>query len=233
MALFAQQQDRVWEYDARVGINIGGTSPLPLPQEIRKIESYSPQFAPTIELSATRFINKRWGLSSGLRVEYKSMKTHAQVKDYRTEILGEGGNKLRGHWTGDVHTTLTNLYLSIPVQGVYRLNEDFSLTAGLYFAYLMDGVFKGYVNDGYLRKENPTGDKIVFDKKDKGTYDFSNNMNNFSWGLQAGAQWLMQEKFKLSAQLTWGVNELFKSDFKTISFAMYPIYLNIAFGYRF
>lgn len=226
-------QENKWEFDAKIGVNIGGTSPIPLPEEIRNIESYSPQFAPTIEATATRWISGRWGISSGLRAEKRAMSTHAQVKNYRTEIIGEGGNKLRGNWTGDVHTSCDNLYLTIPVQAVYRLNKNFDFSGGLFFSYLLDGSFDGYVNDGYLRKDNPTGDKIVFDKENRGTYDFSDEINSFSWGVQAAAHWNASDRVKLSAQLTWGINELFKSDFKTISFSMYPIYLNIAAGYRF
>ena len=37
----------------------------------------------------------------------------------------------------------------------------------------------------------------------------------------------------LYAELTWGMNDIFKTDFDTISFAMYPIYLNVGFGYAF
>lgn len=31
-----------WEYNIKAGFNIGGTSPIPLPKEIRKIDSYAP-----------------------------------------------------------------------------------------------------------------------------------------------------------------------------------------------
>ena len=138
-------QESKWEFDAKIGVNIGGTSPIPLPEEIREIESYSPQFAPTIEATATRWISGRWGVSSGLRAEKRAMSTHAQVKNYRTEIIGEGGNKLRGNWTGDVHTSCDNLYLTIPVQAVYRLNKSFVFSGGLFFSYLLDGSFDGYI----------------------------------------------------------------------------------------
>lgn len=29
------------------------------------------------------------------------------------------------------------------------------------------------------------------------------------------------------------INDIFKDDFKTVTFAMYPIYLNLSFGYTF
>ena len=35
------------------------------------------------------------------------------------------------------------------------------------------------------------------------------------------------------ADLTWGLNDIFQKDFDTITFAMYPIYLNVGFGYAF
>ena len=34
-------------------------------------------------------------------------------------------------------------------------------------------------------------------------------------------------------ELTYGTNNIFKKDFKTITFDMYPIYMNIGFGYHF
>ena len=39
--------------------------------------------------------------------------------------------------------------------------------------------------------------------------------------------------FTVNADLTWAFNNIFESDFKTISFGLYPIYLNLGFGYRF
>ena len=33
------------EYQVKAGFNIGGTSPLPLPREIRSIDSYRPRLA--------------------------------------------------------------------------------------------------------------------------------------------------------------------------------------------
>ena len=37
----------------------------------------------------------------------------------------------------------------------------------------------------------------------------------------------------VNANLSWGLNDIFVSSFKTVSFNMYPIYLNFGFGYLF
>ena len=65
------------------------------------------------------------------------------------------------------------------------------------------------------------------------TYDFSDNLRKFQWGLQLGGEWRAFKHLNVYADLTWGLNDIFKKDFDTISFAMYPIYLNIGFGYAF
>ncbi len=53
------------DYQFKAGVNIGGTSPLPLPEEIRSIESYSPGLAITLEGNVTKWIDvqKKWGVS--------------------------------------------------------------------------------------------------------------------------------------------------------------------------
>ena len=63
------------DYQFKAGVNIGGTSPLPLPEEIRSIESYSPGLAITLEGNVTKWIDvqKKWGVSLGVRLANKNM----------------------------------------------------------------------------------------------------------------------------------------------------------------
>src|SRR3712207_7768549 len=59
----------------KAGFSVGGTSPLPLPEEIRKIDSYAPGIAISIEGNATKWFNNEWGLTVGARLENKTMTT--------------------------------------------------------------------------------------------------------------------------------------------------------------
>ncbi len=43
----------------KAGFNIGGTSPIPLPKEIRKIDSYAPGIAIAIEGNATKWFDEK------------------------------------------------------------------------------------------------------------------------------------------------------------------------------
>lgn len=224
-----------WEYELKAGFNIGGTLPLPFPEEIRDIKNYNPTLSITIEGNMTKWFGeqKRWGIVTGLRLENKGMRTKAGVKNYGMEIIGEDGNRLKGNWTGGVRTKVQNSYLTIPILAAYKLNHRVNLKAGTYFSYLMDGDFSGHVYEGYLRKDDPTGEKVNFNNGAIASYDFSSDLRNFQWGTQLGVDWKAFKHLEVYADLNWGMNDIFKKDFKTITFDMYAVYLNVGFGYAF
>ena len=58
---------------ARAGYNIGGTAPIPLPETIRSIESYSLTPSFMVGFDAALPLNRHWGLMTGLHFENKGM----------------------------------------------------------------------------------------------------------------------------------------------------------------
>jgi len=201
-----------WEYGIKAGFSIGGTSPLPLPEEIRKIDSYAPGgLAISIEGNATKWFDTKWGMTVGVRLENKNMTTEATVKNYGMKIINTNGGELQGLWTGGVKTKVKNSYLTIPVVANYKVSKRWKVSAA----------------------PDQTGSRVDFTGESIATYDFSDNLRKFQWGLQLGGEWRAFKHLNVYADLTWGLNDIFKKDFDTISFAMYPIYLNIGFGYAF
>lgn len=222
------------DYEINAGLNIGGASPIPLPAEIRKINGYAPRLNLQLGGKVTKWFEpeKKWGVSVGVRFETKGMETKATVKNYGMEII-QDGKKLSGKWTGKVKTTYHTQQLAIPILAVYRFNERWKMELGPYLAYAFSNDFDGYVYDGYLREGNPTGNKVSFEGESRATYDFGDDLRKFQWGLQAGASWQAFNRLCVNANLTWGLNDIFNRSFKTVSFNMYPIYLNLGFGYTF
>ena len=222
------------EYELNAGINIGGASPLPLPAEIRKINSYSPHLNLHIGTIVTKWFptEGKWGIAAGFRFETKGMETGATVKNYGMEII-QDGKKLSGKWTGDVRTKYHTQQLTIPITAVYRINDRWKVNLGPYLAYAFSNEFDGYVSDGYLREGDPTGNKVSFEGDARATYDFGENLRKFQWGVQCGGSCRVFNRFSVNANLTWGLNDIFQKSFKTVSFNMYPIYLNMGFGYIF
>lgn len=115
----------------------------------------------------------------------------------------------------------------------YKVNNRLRLNAGPYVSFKTSGDFSGHVYDGYLRENNPTGNKVQFEGDRIALYDFSDNLRTVQYGVQAGVNWKAFRHLTVSGDLMWGLNNIFKKDFETISFNMYPIYLNIGFGYAF
>ena len=99
--------------------------------------------------------------------------------------------------------------------------------------YLLDGDFSGHVYEGHLRTPDQTGSRVDFTGESVATYDFSNNLRNFQWGMQLGGEWKAFKHLTVYADLKWGLNDIFQKDFDTVTFAMYLIYLNVGFGYAF
>ena len=73
----------------------------------------------------------------------------------------------------------------------------------------------------------------MFEGDAKASYDFGDELRHFQWGMQGGVSWSPYTHLAVNANLTWGCNDIFKSSFKTVNFNLYPIYLNIGFGYIF
>lgn len=224
-----------WEYGIKAGFSVGGTTPLPLTNEIRKIDSYTPGIAISIEGNATKWFDeqKKWGLTVGLRLENKNMTTEATVKNYGMKIINTNGGELEGIWTGGVKTKVKNSYLTLPVVANYKVSNRWKISAGPYVSYLLEKDFSGHVYEGHLRTPDQTGSRVDFTGESIATYDFSNDLRKFQWGLQLGGEWRAFKHLNVYADLTWGMNDIFKKDFDTVTFAMYPIYLNVGFGYAF
>lgn len=224
-----------WELELRLGYNLGGTSPLPLPAEIRSIDSYNPALGFSLDANVTKWldVNKKWGIQIGVKLENKNMRTKATVKNYNMEIIGDGGELVKGRWTGGVQTKVDNSFLTFPILGTYKVHPRTTLKAGVFLSYLLHGDFSGYVYDGYLREGDPTGLKVPYTDGKTASYDFSSDLRRFQWGVQIGADWTAFKHLKVFGDLSWGLNSAFPKDFETITFSMYPIYVNMGVGYLF
>lgn len=222
------------DYQVRAFFNIGGTAPLGLPREIRKVNSYNPRLQLGLGAYFTKWFKaEQWGIRAGVEIESKGMETRAGVKNYLTEIQNEGAS-VRGYFTGSVKTKVNNTYVSIPVLVVYKLSPRWNLYGGFYGAMLIDKEFNGTVTDGHFKQGDPTGTQLNFEDGSSAPYDFKTEQRFFQWGTKMGAEWSLNNKhFKLFPELNYDINGLFHSGFDSISFSMHNIYLSLGFGYQF
>ena len=219
-------------YTFRIGYNIGGTAPVGMPATIRKLNSYD--FQPNVSLGSDvqKALWGTWGLAAGVRLENKGMKIDATVKNYHMKMV-QGGNELEGMYTGRLVTDCNLWMLTVPVMATFHSGR-WLIKCGPYVSYVATRSFKGHVYDGYLRTGDPTGDKVDMgpESDDNPTYDFSDDMRKCHVGMLIGADCRLGKRLGVYADLTWGLNDAFKSSFKTIEQTLYPIYGTIGLTYK-
>lgn len=221
------------KYDLRVGYNIGGTAPMGMPASIRSLDSYKLTPSIMVGLGVYKPLTSHWGLTSGLRLENKGMNIDATVKNYHMRIV-RGGQSLEGMFTGKNHSEVEQWMLTLPLQATYTFSDKLCVKVGPYLSYVRSHTFKGDAYDGYLRVNNPTGEKVELGTADgdRGTYDFSDDMRNLQWGVMAGADWHFHKSWGVFADISWGFTGIFKKSFHVIDQKMYPVYGTIGVSYR-
>jgi len=213
-----------WDYSAKIGLNVGGTMPFPLPKEINKVESYSPNFAPAVEAESLRWLNKKVGVSAGIRFENKGMKSAASVKEYSINI-----ENYHGKFTGTVDTKINLKYLGLPISAHYALMENCSIYAGAYYAYLLNGKFKTTISEGRINDNS-----IISDIDHVEDDSFSKELRNYDAGLSIGLNFLpYNEHILLSFDFNYGLVSIFQSDFNGVADDMQNIYGKFSVGYLF
>ena len=218
---------------ARAGYSIGGTSPIPLPETIRSIDGYSLTPSFVMGVDAMLPLSEKWGVATGLHFGNKGMKADVTTKAYRMEVV-KGDQKMAGLFTGHVSQKVTQWMLTLPVQATFSIGQKLTLKGGPYLSLLLSREFSGIASDGYLRKDIPTGPKILMGSKEGewATYDFSDDMRRLQFGVGVGADWQVYKNFGVSADLSWGLTGVFPGSFKTVEQALYPIYGTIGVFYR-
>ncbi|MCH5719387.1 porin family protein [Niabella hibiscisoli] len=183
--LHAQQHTTAnWEHRVHIGYNIGGSTPIPLPSNIRKIESYSPGFSPSVGYEIIRKPNEKWSVGAGLRVEIKGMKIKDSVQYFHT-LISMNDAEFEGDFTGLNETVSKNMYISLPVFLSFNAGSGWHLKGGLYTGYLLRPYFRGTVSDGYIRKGNSLGEKV---EVDRAIFNFDKELNKWDWGIFAGGE---------------------------------------------
>lgn len=220
------------EHNIIAGFNFGAATPVPLPATIREIKSYSPAFSPTIGYEAVYHCSEKWGISAGIKLDFKGMTVKDRVMYMRTSITVQGGSStgsFSGYFSGMNETNINNGYLTVPLNATYDFNSKWRGKAGIYAAWLFSRSFKGNVSDGYMRNGSYTGEKIIIDKA---TFDLSEDQNSIDFGLNIGAERLVGKRLAVMTNFSWGLNPLFKKQNSTMDFNMYHIFLAVGVNYR-
>lgn len=226
-ALWAQQDSsanvKQFKHYVHIGYNFGGLSPVPLPNNIRKIESYSPGFSPSLGYEVAYSFNKNWSINAALRFDIKGMNITDSVQ-YLHTLITQDTTVFEGDFTGTNKTICKNAYLSLPVTMVYSAHDNWRFKLGIYTAYLISSSFSGNVYNGYIRKGNSLGEKVEIDTA---SFNFDDEQRKFDCGIVGGAEKKFLKTFAVTGELQWGLRPVFPSSFKGIGFKMTNIFFTL------
>ena len=229
----AQENTGQIQLKARAGYSIGATAPIGIPPSIRGIESFTltPNFM--VGVDGMYPLSEKFGLQAGLHYEIKDMDGEVTTKGYHMKVKMDD-DELEGVYTGHVRQKVRQRMFTIPLQLTCELSQKVQLKAGPYVSLLFSREFSGYASDGYMRKDDPTGVKVVMGSREGewATYDFSDDMRRCQMGVAVGIDWAFYRRLGLSADLTWGLTGIHRGDFKTVEQTLYPIYGTIGLFYR-
>lgn len=224
---------------ARAGYTIGGTSPMPLPNEIRSINEFGPKGGATVGIDVYKMLSKRWGFSAGWHFFYEGFHTSADVKNYKVSLTQEG-NTMNGYFTGTNETETYMWGMTMPVMATFRLSPRWNVSFGPYISTYFKTSFTGRVYDnkdgvGYLRVDTPTGEKVNIDRTNPMSYPdtFSDSMREWNGGVELCFDWKACRHMNVFGKLDWGLTDIWESNFDAVSFSMYPIYGTLGLAYRY
>ena len=244
---FAQNEDSWQEWGptskekagviVRAGYTIGGTTPIPLPNEIRRIVEFAPKGGATVGMDVYKMFSKRWGVVMGTHLFYEGFHTSADVKNYGMSLTQEG-NTMSGYFTGRDVTDTDMWGITLPVMGTFAISPRWNVSVGPYFSAYFKKRFSGEVFDnregiGYLRVDTPTGEKVNMTRENPANYNFKDDMKNWNVGFEFTFDWKAMKHMNVFASLDWGVTSVFDEDFQALQFRMYPIYATLGVAYRY
>lgn len=225
----------------RAGYVIGGTTPMPVPAEIRRLVEFSPNGGFNVGVDAYKMFSRRWGIATGLHFFYQGFYTVADVKGYYMSLTVDG-ETIKGYYTGRDVTNTTYWGFTIPLVATFAIAPRWNVSFGPFISFYTSTGFDGEVYENskgisYLREGVPTGQKVDLGRG-VGSYDFAdtdgeNKMRQWGAGLELTFDWKALKHMNVFATLDWGLTNAMNPDFDAVQFKMYNIYATIGLAYRY
>ena len=244
----------------RLGYSIGGTIPIDFPAEMRALNSYSPKVNYQFGIDYERMLTDKYGLQLGLYLERRGFKSEVEMRHYDI-TLEQGGEKIKGPFSGNVVIEIVQIGVTIPVQATWHPDEKWTLRLGPYVSYIHDRSFQGYAYgkkvydadgkwtgsfDAFIRRDEIRGEKVeigdiykdeagnVVDKR--GTFsgeDYNSYLRRLQYGVDMGAEFKINRSWGAYADFSFGLNSAFNGkEGNPVSMALHPTYLTVGLTYR-
>ena len=227
---------------------------------MRALNSYSPKVNYQFGIDYERMLTDKYGLQLGLYLERRGFKSEVEMRHYDI-TLEQGGEKIKGPFSGNVVIEIVQIGVTIPVQATWHPDEKWTLRLGPYVSYIHDRSFQGYAYgkkvydadgkwtgsfDAFIRRDEIRGEKVeigdiykdeagnVVDKR--GTFsgeDYNSYLRRLQYGVDMGAEFKINRSWGAYADFSFGLNSAFNGkEGNPVSMALHPTYLTVGLTYR-
>ena len=238
--LNAQELNKKIDWFFVGGLNFGATAPLPFPSSRLDIKGVTLKINPQLGANVIYNINERWGVGTGLTIDWKSMSVRTKVHDVYSHITTptaiEGipaGAVLYGHIQGRATTNTNMIYLTQPFYATYRFSPKWQIRFGGYIAETLKREFKGSVKDVSIIIDKINDNPVNGLEKDipYATYNFSKNVRKFEAGLLTGGEYRLNNTVGFYANFSWALHPYFSGK-NPVDFTTRNLFGNLGVTYR-
>lgn len=225
-------EKKPWHLKLTVGYQLGAATPFSLPPSIRKIKGWSPLFNPSLGMEWAKKTSHKITLAAGLRLSWKGALVKSQVQHYYTTITtfdDHSEETFQGVFSGDNETRMHNVYITVPIYFMMPVSGTWNVKGGMYTSVLLHGKFNGSVSNGYIRKGDALGEKVIIPHAD---FDFSKELNSVDYGLLLGVEKSLRKQFFLYSDVSVGLSPLFPKSFQSVDLRLHQVYVEVGGGVK-
>ena len=210
-------QDVRWKLSPILGLDMGGTIPIPLSEMPDDAEA-TPLIKPTMGIGLHYNLNKR--LDLGAEVNYHNLSLEANV-NVISQAFWSDDRSYATYFTGEAYTNTELRFIELPVTATYHLGKRWSLVFGAYYSRILKGVLDSEGKNGWISVNKEDTDNAPLPGTQNTSFSFNDDLDTYDLGGLLGYQFKIGERMSLWGRLNVGLKSIFKPEFQNIDYDMY------------
>ena len=220
-------QDAKWELTTSLGVDFGGTIPIPL-SEMPDDADASLKIRPTFGLGMQRNLSERWSL--GLEANYHIIAIDAYVTVI-SQAFWADDRSYATYFSGDAYSYTELQFVELPLTAVYHFKKRFSMVFGGYFSIITKGKLETEGKNGWISADKNDTDTAPLPGTQNTSFDFNDDLSNYDVGALLGYEIDLGKRFNLWGRFGVGFKSIFKPDFNNIDYDMYQFRFSTGVSY--
>lgn len=233
-----RQQGGRYAFGVHAGIDLGGAVPWP-PANLRADAmkmSAVPKLNPSLGLSFTAFLPKRFSLTAELTYKQVGIDAEAWVSGQQFRLPNPDGEDMITRFRGTANVVMDFSMLEIPVYVGYGFNGGRSrVYLGAYYSYILKSNFDTTPLKGLVESSDGSYIMVTPDSPvpPEAMPVFNNYLDCWDVGMLLGYEWQIVPRLKMTARFSMGFKDIFRPGSNYLEYRMLHMRGTIAISYTF